>query len=50
MAQYIYFILGTGCRVGEVVGLRWEDCDFQEGIISINHNLVYCKSDGDKKI
>ena len=41
--------LGTGCRVGEVVGLRWEDCDFQEGIISINHNLVYCKSDGDKK-
>lgn len=41
--------LGTGCRVGEIIGLRWEDCDFQEGIISINHNLVYCKSEEDKK-
>lgn len=40
--------LGTGCRVGEVIGLRWEDCDFAENIISINHNLVYCKAD-DKK-
>ena len=29
-------LLGTGCRVGEVIGLRWEDCDFPEGIISIN--------------
>lgn len=33
--------LGTGCRVGEIVGLRWEDCDFEDGIISINHNLIY---------
>ena len=41
--------LGTGCRVGEIVGLRWEDCDFSENIISINHNLVYCKTDKDKK-
>ena len=41
--------LGTGCRVGEILGLRWEDCDFTENIISINHNLVYCKADNDKK-
>lgn len=34
-------LLGTGCRVGEIVGLRWEDCDFQEKIININHSLVY---------
>lgn len=34
-------MLGTGCRVGEVVGLRWEDCDFQNGIIEINHSLIY---------
>ncbi len=34
-------LLGTGCRVGEIVGLRWEDCDFNENIISINHNLIY---------
>ncbi len=41
-------LLGTGCRVGEVVGLRWEDCDFQEGIISINHNLIYRQQDSGK--
>lgn len=41
-------LLGTGCRVGEVIGLRWEDCDFQEGIISINHNLIYRLQDSGK--
>lgn len=35
------FLLGTGCRIGEALGLRWADCDFQEGTISINHNLLY---------
>lgn len=34
-------MLGTGMRVGEVCGLRWEDIDFEEGIISVNHTLVY---------
>ncbi|MCR4719946.1 MAG: tyrosine-type recombinase/integrase [Firmicutes bacterium] len=34
-------LLGTGCRIGEILGLRWEDCDFETGIISINHNLIY---------
>ena len=33
--------LGTGCRVGEVIGLRWCDCDFRNGMISVNHNCVY---------
>lgn len=37
--------LGTGCRVGEIVGLRWVDCDFDEGIININHNLIYRQQD-----
>lgn len=34
-------LLGTGMRVGECLGLRWEDCDFQENIVSVNHNLVH---------
>lgn len=33
--------LGTGCRVGEIIGLRWKDCDFEKRTISINHNLIY---------
>ena len=34
-------MLGTGLRVGEAVGLRWEDVDFEEGTISVNHTLIY---------
>jgi integrase len=41
-------LLGTGCRIGEVVGLRWEDCDFENDMISINHSLVYRQQDSGK--
>lgn len=34
-------LLGTGCRVGELVGLRWEDIGLEKRTISINHSLVY---------
>ena len=33
----------TGGRIGEILGLRWEDCDFQDNIININHTLIYRK-------
>ena len=32
---------GTGLRVGELTGLRWCDIDLEEGIIDVNHTLVY---------
>ena len=31
----------TGMRVGEITGLRWCDVDMENGIISVNHTLVY---------
>lgn len=34
-------MLGTGCRIGEGLGLRWEDIDFEKSLISINHSLTY---------
>ena len=34
-------MFGTGCRVGEVIGLTWDDVDFESNTISINHNLTY---------
>ena len=34
-------LLGTGCRIGECIGLRWQDLDFEKRIISINHSIVY---------
>ena len=36
-------LLGTGCRIGEALGLRWEDVDFEKRMISVNHTLVYYK-------
>lgn len=44
-------LLGTGCRVGEFIGLRWEDVDFKQKVISINHSIAYVcygKEDGRK--
>jgi integrase len=34
-------LLGTGTRIGECLGLRWEDLDFDKKLISINHSIVY---------
>ncbi len=33
-------LLGTGMRIGECLGLRWEDVDFKKRVISVNHNLT----------
>ena len=41
-------LLGTGCRIGEALGLRWEDLDFENRTISINHSLVYYQTATDK--
>lgn len=41
-------LLGTGCRIGEMLGLTWSDCDFTNGIIHINHNLIYRQQDSGK--
>ncbi len=38
----VFFIMvSTGMRVGEITGLRWRDVDLENGLISVNHTLVY---------
>lgn len=34
-------LLGTGCRIGEVIGLRWKDLDYEKSMININHSVTY---------
>lgn len=34
-------LFGTGMRIGEAFGLRWEDIDFENNIISVNHQIKY---------
>lgn len=43
---YIWFplfavLFGTGCRIGEIIGLRWDDVDLDKRMIHINHSLTY---------
>lgn len=45
----IAFMLGTGCRVGEVIGLTWDDIDFENRTVSINHQVIYKKDMKTKK-
>lgn len=38
-------LLGIGACIGEVLGLRWCDCDFDKSIIQIDHALLYKQSE-----
>lgn len=41
MALYLF----TGMRRGEVLGLRWEDIDFEDRFIHVRRNATYAKND-----
>lgn len=41
-----YLLLSTGMRISECLGITWKDIDFEQGILSVNHQLVYGKVDG----
>ena len=34
-------LLGSGLRVGELTGLRWQDIDLKNNMINVNHTLVF---------
>ena len=40
----IMVMLGTAVRCGEAIGLTWDDVDFKNKEISIDHQLIYKKS------
>lgn len=46
---FFVFLLGTGCRIGELLGLTWDDVDFRKREISVNKTLVYIKDKETKK-
>lgn len=41
-----YFALHTGCRCGEIAGLKWSAIREDEGIILIENNLIYIPGEG----
>lgn len=38
-------LLGTGMRIGECLGLRWDDVDFKNGLITVDHAICYRDSE-----
>ena len=36
-------MVGTGLRIGELAGLRWQDIDLENRLINVNHTLVFVK-------
>lgn len=41
LRPYLTVFLGTGVRCGELLGLTWDDIDFDGNTISVNHTLNY---------
>lgn len=39
-------LIATGCRRGEIAGLKWSAVDFQRGELYINSNLLYSRELG----
>lgn len=39
-------LFGTACRIGEIIGLTWENVNMKERTITIDHALVYRKKNG----
>lgn len=46
----IKYMIGTACRIGEVIGITWDDVDMKNKKIFIDHQLIYKKApDGKTK-
>lgn len=41
-------MFGTGCRIGEIAGLRWDDLDFDNRIICVRQSIVYYAQNRDE--
>lgn len=46
-AEYFRTMLVTGMRPGESYALRWEDVDFEHGVISVQRSLIWKGSPSD---
>ncbi len=43
---FIVVALGTGMRMGEILGLTFDCIDFENGVINVNKTLCYLPNDG----
>lgn len=43
---YVSLLVDTGCRRGEISGIRWKSIDFNSSTIMIDRNILYTPSKG----
>lgn len=43
-AALYWLLIGTGLRIGEALGLRWQDVDLEAGLIHVRHSLQKVKA------
>lgn len=43
---YVLLLVDTGCRRGEISGIRWKSIDFNSSTIMIDRNILYTPSKG----
>lgn len=41
-----YLLIDTGCRRGEIMGLKWDKINFETSVITIDSNLLYSANIG----
>ena len=45
--RFLALLIFTGMRRGEVLGLRWEDVDFKDGVIHVERNVTFPRGRND---
>ena len=46
LPDFVRFLLGTGCRLGEAVGVRWEDVDLDRHVLHVRRTIIRVKGKG----
>lgn len=49
MLHFLLFLINTGVRVGEALGVKWRDIDFVEGTVDINCTMTTDYGEGTPK-
>lgn len=42
----IAFMLGTGCRISETLGMTWNNIDLENACVTVDHQIIYGKKNG----
>lgn len=49
-APMLKYMIGTACRIGEVIGITWNDIDMKKQKINIDHQLIYKRNADGKTV